>query len=209
MPVDLPIRCSCGSLRGVASGVSGAVGNRVVCYCDDCQSFPHFLGKAAEVLDAHGGTDIFQMSPAHLRFTEGMDQLVCMRLRPRGMLRWYADCCKTPIGNTPPTRGLPFVGLIHACVDHVSDGRSADETLGPIRARVNARFAKGERADLDAHDEAPASMILRFLRILAMARLRGDQARSPFFDAAGVPVAKPHVLSEDELRRVEAARDAS
>jgi hypothetical protein len=209
VPVDLPIRCSCGAVRGVASGVSAAAGNRLVCYCDDCQSFPHFLGQADRVLDAHGGTDIFQTSPAHLRFTEGTDRLACMRLRPRGLLRWYAGCCRTPIGNTPPTRGLPFVGLIHTCVDHVSDGRSRDETLGPIRARAHGRFAKGERAGLDAHDKAPASLILRFLRILVMARLRGDQARSPFFDASGAPIVAPHVLGEDEFRRVEAARDAS
>lgn len=208
MPVDLPIRCSCGALRGVASGVSGAVGNRVVCYCDDCQSFLHFLGNATEVLDAHGGTDIFQMSPARLRFTEGSERLACMRLRPRGLLRWYADCCKTPIGNTPPTRALPFVGLIRVCVEPFSGVLSADGVLGPVRARVNARFAKGERAALDAHDKATASMILRFLRILAMARLRGDQARSPFFDAAGAPIVEPHVLSEEELARVEATRDA-
>lgn len=209
MPVDLPVRCSCGTLRGVASGVSEAAGNRLVCYCDDCQSFPHFLGQADRVLDAHGGTDIFQMSPARLRFTEGTDQLVCMRLRPRGLLRWYAACCKTPIANTPPRRGLPFVGLIHACVDHAADGRSRDESLGPIRARVHARFAKGDRSGLDAHDKAPASLVLRFMRVLVMARLRGDHTRSPFFDAAGAPCATPHVLSRDELRAVEVARDAT
>ena len=76
MSADLNIRCACGALRGVAQGVSGTSGNRIVCYCDDCQSFPHFLQDAERTLDAHGGTDIFQMSPAHLKITKGRDQLL-------------------------------------------------------------------------------------------------------------------------------------
>ena len=38
------------------SGVSAERGNRLVCYCDDCQSFPIFLGQAERTLDPHGGT---------------------------------------------------------------------------------------------------------------------------------------------------------
>ncbi len=216
MPTDLPIRCSCGALRGTARGVSGKRGNRLVCYCDDCQSFAYFLGGlggTSETLDAHGGTDIFQMSPAHLEFEKGVEHLACVRLRPGGLVRWYAACCKTPIGNTLASRQVPFVGLIESCTDHESDGRSRDEVLGPVRARVNARFARstpeGDRAQLDAYDRAPASLLLRFGRILLMARLRGDHARSPFFHPqTGELRATPRVLTQDELREVEATRDA-
>src|SRR5688500_7644860 len=141
MPADLPVRCSCGALRAVARGVSARRGNHVVCYCDDCQSFAHFLERAGETLDAHGGTEIFHTSPARLEFTSGAARLACMRLTPNGMLRWYASCCRTPIGNTLPTPRIPFVGLIVRCIER-SDGRSLDEALGPIRARGHARFAK-------------------------------------------------------------------
>ena len=208
MPADVPIRCSCGALRGVARGVSRERGNRLVCYCDDCQSFAHFLEGADRILDAHGGTDIFQMSPARLEIADGLDHLACVRLRPGGLLRWYADCCRTPIGNTPASRKAAFVGLIHSCTD--TAGPSRDEILGPVRARVNARFAKGDRARLDAHDRAPLSLIVRFIAMLLMARLRGDHSRSPFFDArTGAPTASPRVLTEDERRAVEAARDTA
>jgi hypothetical protein len=61
-PTEVPLRCSCGVVRGAARGVSGANGNRLICYCDDCQSFAHFLGPAQPILDSHGGTEIFQMS---------------------------------------------------------------------------------------------------------------------------------------------------
>ncbi|MBW2282359.1 MAG: hypothetical protein JRG76_12200 [Deltaproteobacteria bacterium] len=196
-------------MRGVARGVSGERGNRLVCYCDDCQSFAYFLERPDEILDAHGGTDIFQMSPARLDLTDGLEHLACMRLRPSGMLRWYADCCRTPIGNTPASRQAPFVGLIHSCSD-APQGTSRDDVVGPVRARVNARFARGDRARLDAHDRAPLSLIVRFVGLLLWARLRGDQSRSPFFDAqSGEPSARPRVLTADELRAVEAARDAA
>ena len=52
MKVDVPIRCSCGALQGYARGISRKSGRRMACYCDDCQSFAHFLGRADEVLDA-------------------------------------------------------------------------------------------------------------------------------------------------------------
>ena len=210
MPRDLSVRCSCGALRGVVRGVTGDSGNRVICYCDDCQSFAHFLGHPDQTLDTHGGTDIFQMSPAHLKITQGAERLACMRLTPGGLLRWYADCCKTPVGNTPASRHVPFVGLIHTFNDHASDGGSRGEALGPVRARVQARFAKGDRDALDANDRAPLSLIFRFARMVLMARLRGEHARSPFSDdQTRVPIARPRVLTTEELCLVETARDAT
>ena len=155
------------------------------------------------MLDAHGGTEIFQMSPAGLAFTSGADRLACMRLSPRGMLRWYASCCRTPIGNTLSTPRIPFVGLIVRCVDR-SDGRSLDDALGPVRARGFARFAKN-RAQLDASDRFPLWMVARLARLGLAARLRGDHRRSPFFGAAtGAPVSAPRVLSADERAAVRA-----
>ena len=208
-PTDLELQCSCGSMRWVARAVSAERGNRLVCYCDDCQSFAHFLGAADRVLDAHGGSDIFQTSPARVEFTEGADHLACMRLTPGGLLRWYADCCRTPIGNTLATRQVPFVGLIQSGQKEASAGPSRDTVLGPIRFRVHARFAKGDRNALDAHDKAPPSLLLRFMLVTLKARLRGDHVRSPFFDSqSGRPRVKAQVLSDDELQRVETARDS-
>ena len=42
------------------TNASSTTVNRVVCYCDDCQAFLHYL-KRADLLDAHGGTDIVQV----------------------------------------------------------------------------------------------------------------------------------------------------
>ena len=208
IPTDLALQCSCGTLRGVARGVSSDRGNRVVCYCDDCQSFAHFLGRANEILDAHGGTDIFQMSPARLEILEGANHLSCMRLTSRGLLRWYTDCCRTPIGNTLPTRHVPFVGLIHSCIAPPTNGRPLDMTLGPIRARVHGRFAKGDLTGVTVHARAPVFMLVRLAGMFLIARLRGEHKPSPFFHPrTNEPSVTPRVLSEDELREVERVRD--
>src|SRR5215204_4669214 len=93
------LRCRCGEVHGsVTNAAPGAV-NRVVCYCDDCQAFLHHLG-CAELLDASGGTDIVQVAPAALAFDRGAERIAGLRLTPKGLYRWYADCCKTPLGNT-------------------------------------------------------------------------------------------------------------
>jgi len=191
---DLSLACRCGTVRGIVHGVSPESGNRVVCYCRYCQRFPEELGCADEVLDAHGGTEVFQTSPARLEITEGLEQLACLRLTRNGVFRWYTACCNTPIGNTLPTSKIPFVGLIHSFFR--PGERSLEEVLGPVRARVNGKSAKGDRNDIDAHDAVPLSVLLRVYWKLLVWRLRGDHKRSPFFDSLGAPVAKPQRLYE-------------
>ena len=198
MAGDLTIRCRCGTFSGTARRVSAEAGNRGVCYCDDCQAFAHHLGAAAATLDAQGGTDIFQMSPARLAVVQGLDRLACLRVTARGPLRWYSDCCKTPIGNTAPTRQLPIVGLILSSVE--AEPRELDEVLGPVRARIMTRYAKGTVADsAPAYEGFPKSHIVRMLWKILVWRVRGDHRRSPFFDpGTGKPIASPHFLHDHE-----------
>jgi hypothetical protein len=205
MPTDLTIRCSCGALQGVVHEVTPQAGNHVVCYCDDCQAFAHFLARAADVLDAHGGTEIFQMSPANLSITAGADRLACVRLTSRGLLRWYAGCCNTPIGNTLRTNGLPFIGLIHLCIQKPPGDSSLEAELGPIQVRGFRKFAKGDGAAIPA-DRVPLPFVIaRFAWLMLKWKIRGDGKRSAFFESkSGQPVVPPRILSaaeHAELRR--------
>jgi hypothetical protein len=202
--MDLAIRCACGAFRGVLRALSPRSRNRVICYCDDCQSFAYFLEQADSILDPHGGTDILQTSAARLEITAGERHLACMRLRPgSNVVRWYANCCRTPIGNTPANHRVPIVGLIHRCIDVEATGLPADEVLGSVRARVYGRFARGDRAQLAAPGGLSVFQILRIVRMVLAARLRGDQLRSPFFRPTGQLAVAPRVLSADELRVLE------
>jgi hypothetical protein len=78
MPLDLPLRCRCTRVRGVASKVAPSAGFRFVCYCRDCQAFARFLERP-DVLDPAGGTDIFQMPPGRVKFVAGADAVRCLR----------------------------------------------------------------------------------------------------------------------------------
>jgi hypothetical protein len=206
MGTTLRIRCTCGALQGEARDVTAAAGNHAVCYCDDCQAFAHFLGRASEVLDANGGTEIYQMSPALVRFTAGTDRLACVRLTDKGMRRWYAACCRTPIGNTMASRGMAFVGVIPFCFERPADDPALLRTLGPILVRAFRRYAKGDPLKIPA-DRIPFTLdVLRVVRLLLWWKLRGDSRGSPFFDAqTGRPTVEAHVLNDLELSAVRAA----
>lgn len=204
---DLKIRCTCGALRGLAQGLSASSGNHVVCYCDDCQAFAHFLSQPSDVLDAHGGTEIFQMSPAKLVITDGDDQLACMRLSERGMLRWYSNCCNTPIGNTLAAGKIPFVGLIHRCIEVPADASNAlDRVLGPVRMRGFRKFAKGDANTIPADGAFMPIAMLRVAGLMLTWKLQGDALRSPFFQPENaLPVVAPRVLSPAERAELRSA----
>lgn len=190
--MSLPILCRCGSVEGVLSSPQRAA--RAICYCRDCQAFARFLGKPELTLDALGGTDIVATRPDFVRFTRGADQLRCMSLSEKGMLRWYADCCRTPIGNTPRDPKFPYVGLVHDCI--VASTTERDAAFGPAKTVLNTGSASG------AVKPARLSLlfgILRIMRNVFMAKFGGKYRNNPFFDvAAGKPVVDPRVLTVEE-----------
>jgi len=206
---EIPLRCRCGAVRGVAHDASARTGNRVVCYCDDCQAFAFFLEAADVILDDLGGSDIFQMPPARLEITSGKDQLGCVRLRPGGLMRWHTLCCRTPVANTLASSQIPLAGVSRVLMDHEAHGFSRDDALGPVRDRVFGKFARGDASALGAHPTGSIASVGRMVGRMLVTRLRGLHSPSPFFvPATGQPIATPRVLSESELRQVIAARDA-
>jgi hypothetical protein len=187
-----PVQCWCGTFKAVL--LNPGAGNRVVCYCGDCQAFAHALGKADQVLDERGGSDIVQVLPRNITVAEGKDVLACLRLTPRGLLRWYTSCCDTPIGNTLASSKLSFIGLLHACLS--SSGRPLDETFGPVRAWVHTKGALGDPKPREAGRAQAAGW---FFRTILKARFNGDYRRTPLFQEAGDPIVTPHILSDEEL----------
>lgn len=197
MASNLMIQCDCGELRGVASAISPQSGNHVACYCDDCQAFAHFLNRAKDVLDSHGGSDIFQMSQGQIAITSGVDKLACVRLTPKGLVRWFASCCNSPIGSTMSTAALPLVGLVTNCL-RASGEKSVDEQLGPVKASIYRKFAK-DGASLPPDRVALPIIFLGVAALLVKWILRRNGKRSPFFDpTSGSLAATPRVLTELE-----------
>ncbi len=194
------LRCNCGKLKGTLKHTTEI--NRCVCYCADCQAFALFLRRENDILDAVGGTSIVQTIPKHINFLEGAENLACMRLTATGLLRWYAACCYTPIGNTPPNSKLPFIGLIHNCLSPAP--ASFDEAFGPVRMYVNTQSAIGE--------PKPKSMgffagTLRVMGMVLRSRLDGSYKQNPFFvSATGNPIVTPKVLDRQELQDLIASK---
>lgn len=189
--MELPISCRCGRVTGEVRGAAPATVNRVVCYCDDCQAFARHLGRD-DLLDESGGSDIVQVAPATLQ-VRANEALRCLRLGPKGLYRWYSDCCRTPMGNT--VKGVPFVGL-HASLFGL-DARALDEALGPPRARIQGKFARGT--------PPPGSTSLQLGPLAKMVglflgwKLRGQGRPHPFFDpSSGEPIRTPIVLTRPE-----------
>lgn len=190
-----PISCSCGKLKGTLERTQRE--NRGICYCADCQAFARFL-KSQQILDAHGGTDVVQTLPKHVSFTDGIEHLACIRLTEKGLLRWYASCCNSPIGNTAATRTMSFVGLVHNCLE--SGPHSLDEAFGPIRMQVNCQSALGEPKP-KSFGLLPA--LARIAGMLLKARLDGSYKRTPFFiPGSNTPIVRPKVLSPEEREGV-------
>jgi Family of unknown function (DUF6151) len=189
--VSHTLQCRCGKVQGIVSDCESA--NRGICYCMDCQAFAHFLNQSDSVLDAQGGTDVIQTSPACIALTLGGDQLACIRLTDKGLLRWYARCCNTPIGNTLANFKLSFVGLVHSCLER--SGQSIDQSFGPIRMRAFAKSAKGMEKP---NQSGVLKSIVRLSGGMLRARFNGRYQQTPFFNSLGVPVATPRVLSSEE-----------
>jgi Family of unknown function (DUF6151) len=202
-PLDVALGCRCGRVRGVASHVSPATGFRFVCYCNDCQVFARFLDRR-DVLNAAGGTDIFQMPPGRVRLSAGTDALRCLQLSNK-VLRWYGDCCQTPMANTAASPRVPMIGVIHCFMDHEGDNRSRDEVLGPPLCRIYESSAVGP---LPPSAPSPPSLgvFARRASMLLGWWVRGLGQPTPFFDdRTKAPRAVPRVLTESERGAVSLA----
>lgn len=190
MSSNVAVRCRCGEVEGLVRNVSPATVTRVVCYCDDCQAFAHRLGRA-DLLDASGGSDIVQVAPSTVTFSRGAEHIAGLRLSPKGLYRWYTDCCKTPVGNTLKP-AIPFVGIVAQAFDVGAGGRALDDVAGAPRGRILGKFAIGE---------PPAGSTKLDLRLLGRAvrailgwRLTGKAWPNPFFDRAAATTRYPVVV---------------
>ncbi|SHG53508.1 DUF6151 family protein [Massilia sp. CF038] len=182
--MEHPLECSCGKVKGLVSHPDQAV--RAVCYCADCQAFARFLGKPDQILDPLGGTDVTAVTPEQVRFTAGQDMLACMSLSEQGLLRWYARCCNTPLGNINRNIKVAHVGLIHNCL---GTPQAIEAAFGPIQMHNSTKNARGTPAPIPF---GTLKTIPRFVWQLVRARVDGSYRRNPFFkDAQGTPLATP------------------
>lgn len=199
MVSPIPLRCQCGLITGQMTTLSSNGWNRFVCLCDDCQAYALWLGREQTILEEDGGTEIVPVTPDNLKILTGSENIRRMKFSEKGLDRWYAGCCKTPIGNTP-NAGVPYVGVVHNFI--YVEGSAKADLLGPVRGRIQGKFGKPP-LKAGTSNKAPLSVIFAMIKFMIPAYLRGRKRPHPFYSDAGEPVAPAEILDlrlRDQLR---------
>jgi hypothetical protein len=194
MSAQVELRCRCGEVRALVTAASRRTINRVVCYCDDCQAFAHQLGRA-DLLDSQGGSDIVQVAPASLTFVRGQHRIVGLRLKPKGLFRWYANCCNTPVGNTL-SPAIPFVGIVAQAFEN--GAQRADAVFGAPIGAIMGKYAIGQAPAGSTGINLPLLMRV-IVRVLGW-RLRGQAWPHPFFKQNTSEPSYPLTVLSDQQR---------
>ena len=192
----MEIQCECGQFRARLKAFPRNTPGRLVCYCDDCQAYLNHLGRG-DLLDANGGTEVIPAYPADVEILSGREHLKCTRLSPRGMCRFSASCCNTPIANLRPKE--PWAGFLR-CVYTAGGADQLDRALGPVRSRIMGRYAKGT-PPAGTPDKFNLKAFATVMPFMLKGKLFKKYEPSPFFAEDGVtPIVAPYVLSKAERR---------
>jgi hypothetical protein len=184
------LACECNAIAWSIGERIPRAGIRYVCHCDDCQAFAHFIGRPNRVLDANGGTDAYQLPASRLMFSRGLDNLSCVRMTNRRLIRWYCSHCNTPVANTYDTSKLSFLSVPLCALP----AEQRDEALGPSSGHVWTKFGHGDLSR--AKQVSIPAMLLRMASRIAAARMSGDYLNNPFFDPITCkPICMPRHLT--------------
>ncbi len=191
MTKTVNLRCKCGTVKGNLNVVPGDFFH-VHCLCCDCQSFAKHLNNSANILDEHGGSELFQTYPAYMEITEGHENIRCMQLKPKGLYRWHTACCNMPLANTMGKSNVPFVGISVKLMQFESE-QEKRETLGPVTMKAFGKYAIGE-APKDVHPTFPLSYMPKILAFMIKGKFLKKYTPHPFFNDK-TPIAKREVMA--------------
>lgn len=189
----LNLACVCGAVSLQLEETAPRRGVRYVCHCDDCQAYAEFLGSPDAILDPNQGTDAYQLPASRLEIKGGREELACVQVTSRPLLRWYCEKCRTPVANTYHTSKLSFLSLPLPRIC----GGEVDQVLGKSSGHVWIKFGRGDLSRV-RQINIPAMLWRMGSRIIA-ARISGDYRKNPFFDpVTGLPIAAPRLLTTAE-----------
>lgn len=192
------IQCQCGSFRAKLSHFPTQTPGRMVCYCDDCQTYLHFL-KKQNLLDENGGTEIVPVYPINFHITAGAHHVRGVRLSNNGLYRWYASCCQTPIANTQAQ--LPWIGLLAGMLPYKNQ-QERTQNLGKVKNRVLGKFAHGQ-PPLDTSSKFRLRDFLGLMPFILKGLLLGKSKNHPFLPPPKFePIADVYVLSTEERQSI-------
>ena len=181
---DLPFSCRCGAVAGTLASAPQR-DTRVICHCADCRGFVRATSGRDPGAD---GVGIVQTAPESLRIDRGAEHLRALKMSPKsGFVRWYADCCGTPLAGMPRRQAVPFVGLL---TDTIAD----PAPLGRVLARG---FLPPKEPGGRQRHEGLGTMAMRMIRRGAASRFSGRWRESPFLEGGQLRSA-PRPLTPEE-----------
>lgn len=183
------IQCDCGKFRAELIDFNSSSPGRLVCYCDDCQSFLKKI-KREDILDAYGGTEIIPIYPNNYKILQGEEYLKCNALSAKGLKRWTVTCCNTPVGNTMAK--FPWIGIPHKAYTNADSG--ALEKIGQVRSRVKGKFKTSE-APFEISDNLKLKDALAVIPFVLKGFALRKFNKSPLFKSDGfTPIKQQEIL---------------
>jgi hypothetical protein len=138
------------------------------------------------------------VAPAALSFTKGQHRIAGLRLTPKGLYRWHATCCNTPVGNTLGS-AVPFVGIPVQSFD----APRVDEVFGAPMGAIQGKYAVGEPPA--GSTGFNLSLILRAIGRVLGWRLGGKTWPHPFFARdTRAPIYPVKVISQERREALRA-----
>jgi len=182
----MKIQCDCGKFKAKLAEFPKNSPGRVVCYCDDCQSFLQKIQRE-ELLDPHGGTELVPVYPCDMEFTQGAEYLKCYKLSPKGLSRWATDCCGSPIANT--RAHFPWVGIFHRAFTR--EDPDYLQKLGPIRSRIMGKYAKS-KPPFKVPEKMGFKVLYSVMPFILKGKIFKKDKNSQFYEPDGkIPISEP------------------
>jgi len=179
MSKRVELECMCGTVKGQIKVVPKSFFH-VQCLCCDCQNFASHLNNQDNILDKHGGTELFQTYPNTLVITEGENNIAGIQFGEKGIYRWHTTCCNMPIANTMNSSKMPFIGVSVKLMKFANEHEKI-KILGPITMKAFGKYSIGEMPK-DVHAKFPISFMPKMIAFMLKGMIGGKNTPSPFFN---------------------------
>lgn len=82
------------------------------------------------------------------------------------------------------------MGLVDLAIDHAATGRTREQNLGPVYARLFGKYGVGKLPP-GTKSKAPLYVYFWTLRFMGRGFFKGWNRAHPFFDDEGQPILEP------------------
>jgi len=189
------IKCKCGRFQALLRNSEKGV--RAICYCKDCQIYAHYLKASENILNRLRGTEVIAVRPQQFAILCGREVLGCCSLTPLGSLRWFSQCCSTPICNMSRNIRTAHISIIHTCMEkELIEKAFGNRVIHAKRHGAIGTPPKNEILHL-------LNFGLNYLASVTCTYVTRGYRRNPLINwTTSKPIVNPLILTSEELRKI-------